>query len=81
MGWDHRPEATVWTQRTLAAVASKDPVLANRIPADIESWCPAYDTATVEQRRAFVSLVQKARTLAPAEPASATLKPAPAAAP
>ncbi len=53
MGWDHRPEAQVWTERTLAAVATKDPVLANRVPSDIESWCPAYDTATVEQRRAF----------------------------
>ena len=46
-----------------------------------EAGIASADTTTVEQRRAFVSLVQKARTLAPAEPASATLKPAPAAAP
>lgn len=53
MRWDHRPEAAEWTQRTLAAVARHDDVLASRVPADIEGWCPGYATASLPDRRAF----------------------------
>ncbi len=53
MRWDHRPEADAWTRTTLAAIASKDTMLANITPSDIAQWCPAYATATVPQRRAF----------------------------
>lgn len=51
--WDHRPEAGAWTSATLLAVERKDDVLASRIPADIETWCPGYAAAPLPDRRAF----------------------------
>jgi hypothetical protein len=53
MAWDHRPEAAHWTISTMSAVAAEDPVLAARIPADIDTWCPGYETASLGERRAF----------------------------
>lgn len=53
MRWDHRPEAAEWTQRSLAAVAAKDEVLAARVPSDIAAWCPGYEGNSLAERRAF----------------------------
>ncbi|WP_242679141.1 transglycosylase SLT domain-containing protein [Rhodobacter calidifons] len=53
MQWDHHPEAEEWTESTLVALSTKDPVLSERVPADIETWCPGYASATVPERRAF----------------------------
>jgi hypothetical protein len=53
MGWDHRPEAKVWTAKSLAVVAANDARLATRIPGDITTFCPGYSDATVNDRRAF----------------------------
>lgn len=53
MRWDHRPEAAEWTRRSLAAIATHDGVLAARVPADIQVWCPGYDANSIEDRRAF----------------------------
>jgi hypothetical protein len=53
MQWDHHPEGEVWTESALVAVSTKDPVLSERVPADIETWCPGYSDATVTERRAF----------------------------
>jgi Transglycosylase SLT domain len=53
MRWDHRPEAAEWTRAALAAVATQDAVLAQSVPADIAAWCPGYETASIEHRRAF----------------------------
>jgi hypothetical protein len=53
MQWDHHPAAETWTESTLVALSTKDPVLSERVPADIETWCPAYSEAPVEERRAF----------------------------
>lgn len=53
MQWDHRPEGSEWTESTLLAVSTKDPLLSERVPADIETWCPGYAKAPVEERRAF----------------------------
>lgn len=53
MQWDHHPEGAEWTESTLVAVSTKDPQLSERVPADIETWCPGYSEATVEERRAF----------------------------
>jgi len=53
MQWDHHPEGQEWTESTLVALSTKDPVLSERVPADIETWCPGYADATVEERRAF----------------------------
>jgi len=53
MGWDHRPEATAWTQASLDALSSYGATLPAVVPADIEHWCPAYPEAGIAQRRAF----------------------------
>ncbi|MBL9072368.1 MAG: transglycosylase SLT domain-containing protein [Tabrizicola sp.] len=53
MQWDHHPEGAEWTESTLVAVSTKDPQLSERVPADIETWCPGYTDASVEERRAF----------------------------
>lgn len=53
MRWDHRPEADVWTERSLVAAERLDDELADEVPADIETWCPGYEDASHEDRRAF----------------------------
>jgi hypothetical protein len=53
MRWDHKAEASGWTQATLSAVAAHDASLAGDVPADIGSWCPGYAAASLEDRRAF----------------------------
>ncbi|MBA3910273.1 MAG: lytic transglycosylase [Rhodobacter sp.] len=53
MGWDQHPEGEVWTESTLVALSNKDALLSDRVPADIETWCPAYPEASIEARRAF----------------------------
>jgi len=53
MQWDHHPEGEEWTESTLTALSSKDQLLSERVPADIETWCPGYHEASVQDRRAF----------------------------
>ena len=53
MGWDHRPEAKQWTVKSLAVVAANDARLADTVPQDIATFCPAYPQATLPERRAF----------------------------
>ena len=53
MRWDHRPEAAKWTSSSMDLVARHDKALAKSIPADIQSWCPGYKEADIEERRAF----------------------------
>lgn len=53
MQWDARPEGKEWTGRTLAALAVEDDALAGTVPADIDSWCPNYENASLPERRAF----------------------------
>ena len=53
MGWDHRPEAPLWTSRALASVARHDDALTDLVPADIGTWCPGYAKADDANRRAF----------------------------
>jgi hypothetical protein len=53
MRWDHRPEASHWTAAALVAVAEQDDVLAKQVPADIATWCPGYEEASLNERRAF----------------------------
>lgn len=53
MGWDHHPEGEEWTESTLVALSTKDALLSERVPADIDTWCPGYEEAPVEARRAF----------------------------
>jgi len=53
MRWDHRPEAKIWTERTITAVEQRGDVLTSLVPKDIDTWCPGYATADLEDRRAF----------------------------
>ena len=53
MQWDHHPEGAEWTESTLVALSTKDQLLSERVPADIETWCPGYVDASVDERRAF----------------------------
>ncbi len=55
MRWDHRPEASEWTSRSLLAISAHDDVLASKIPADIATFCPGYAKASLANRRAFWS--------------------------
>lgn len=34
-------------------IAAQDAVLAAKVPADIQGWCPGYDDASLTERRAF----------------------------
>lgn len=53
MRWDHRPEASEWTMSSMNIVATQDERLAQRVPSDIKAWCPGYEKADIEDRRAF----------------------------
>ncbi len=53
MRWDARAEAASWTQQALFLVAEQDKYLANRVPADIITFCPNYASASLADRRAF----------------------------
>lgn len=53
MQWDAHPEAEEWTDSTLVALSTKDEMLSDQVPADIETWCPGYAEAPIEARRAF----------------------------
>jgi hypothetical protein len=51
--WDHRSEAPLWTEASLEALRSYGSPLVSIVPADAETWCPGYDTATASEREAF----------------------------
>lgn len=55
MRWDHRPEAKIWTSRTLAALDRQGATLSDVVPADIATWCPGYPHASEDERQAFWS--------------------------
>ncbi len=53
MRWDHRPEASEWTQAAFAAMDSEASGLPDTVPADIDTWCPEYRAAEEAEREAF----------------------------
>jgi hypothetical protein len=53
MQWDHRPEAAAWTGSTIAAVSTHGSALIETELADIATFCPGYDSASEEQKKAF----------------------------
>ena len=53
MRWDHVPEAAKWTNAALVSVEKYDSKLAAQIPDDINTWCPGYESASMDDRRAF----------------------------
>ena len=51
--WDHRPEASAWTDATIRALKAEGAVLVTTVPEDIGGFCPGYAQAAPDQRRAF----------------------------
>ncbi|MGY6411828.1 MAG: transglycosylase SLT domain-containing protein [Alkalilacustris sp.] len=51
--WDHRPEAREWTLSTMGAIASHARPLIETPLADIDTFCPGYNTASDVERKAF----------------------------
>jgi hypothetical protein len=51
--WDHRPEASEWTVSTMSAIASHGTPLIETPLADIEQFCPGYESASERDRQAF----------------------------
>ena len=51
--WDGKPGSATWTTDTLAALAVHGAPLANTVPNDIATYCPAYASADNEKRRQF----------------------------
>lgn len=43
----------VWTRAALSALKEHGKPLVDLVPGDIDTWCPAYKTATDQRRRAF----------------------------
>jgi len=53
MRWDHHPASDRWTEATLAALDSHGQALVGTMPADVQTWCPGYESADGEGRKAF----------------------------
>ncbi|SLN40245.1 transglycosylase SLT domain-containing protein [Roseisalinus antarcticus] len=53
MRWDHRPEASEWTQASFAALQTDSAPLVDIVPGDIETWCPKYLEGSRTERAAF----------------------------
>ena len=51
--WDHRPEAEIWTAAKFDALDKEGRALVTTVPADIEEFCPGYEDADIEERKAF----------------------------
>lgn len=51
--WDGVPGADAWTDATLAALDTHGAALVEVVPADIETYCPAYPEADETRRKAF----------------------------
>ncbi|MGY6635491.1 MAG: transglycosylase SLT domain-containing protein [Alkalilacustris sp.] len=51
--WDHRPEARDWTLSTMGAIATHARPLIETPLADIDTFCPGYNSATDLERKAF----------------------------
>jgi len=55
MRWDHKANASTWTETAFAALGSHGSALPAMVPADYETWCPGYPNATLAERKAFWS--------------------------
>lgn len=51
--WGARSEAPVWTASALAALDTHGAPLVQTVPADIETYCPAYPESSEDDRKAF----------------------------
>lgn len=53
MRWQHRREASSWTQGAYSALGAHGRPLIDSVPRDVDAWCPGYRSATPAARRAF----------------------------
>ncbi|MCK8462535.1 transglycosylase SLT domain-containing protein [Aliiroseovarius sp. S1339] len=53
MKWDEKPQASAWTDATMKALETHGAVLSQTVPADIETWCPGYESQDQVGRNAF----------------------------
>lgn len=53
MRWDHLDAGDKWTAATMAALETHGAPLAEVVPRDIETWCPAYPDQDAKGRNAF----------------------------
>ena len=53
MRWDHLDAGDKWTTATMAALQAHGASLADVVPRDIASWCPAYPDQDTQGRNAF----------------------------
>ncbi|MDU8944895.1 transglycosylase SLT domain-containing protein [Ovoidimarina sediminis] len=51
--WDHLPRGETWTRAALEALDGPGQTLALTTPSDIDVWCPGYETASIDGRKAF----------------------------
>lgn len=51
--WDHRPEASLWTLAAYRAMDNGAVALVQSSPRDIDAFCPGYETADADGRKAF----------------------------
>ena len=51
--WDFQTGSYLWTRAAMSAIATHAAVLTTLVPRDIATWCPGYETASDEERRAF----------------------------
>lgn len=51
--WDHVRGSDSWTMAALAAIRRHGGGLDDIVPADIDTWCPAYESNPPAMRRAF----------------------------
>lgn len=53
VGWEHLPESAAWQEAALAALDDEGAVLISTVPDDIGAFCPGYQNAASEERKAF----------------------------
>ncbi|MEM1073981.1 MAG: transglycosylase SLT domain-containing protein [Pseudomonadota bacterium] len=53
MRWSHVSGQSEWNAAALKALSEHGDALVNFVPADIATWCPAYETADRADREAF----------------------------
>ncbi|MEP1614446.1 MAG: transglycosylase SLT domain-containing protein [Roseobacter sp.] len=51
--WNHVPQSDEWEEAAVAALETHGLPLVEMVPADIDTWCPAYEGADVAGRQAF----------------------------
>ncbi|MCC5993467.1 MAG: lytic transglycosylase [Rhodobacteraceae bacterium] len=51
--WDHRPEGALWTAAKYDALGKEGRSLIEAVPDDIDKFCPGYEQADMDGRKAF----------------------------